>query len=270
MRGILRRGPFIRGLVWLVLGAAPSCALAGAWTQPEGKGLVIISADHSRASERFDEQGRRVPTTDFSKTELRGYIEYGLTDWATLTLQPEWRKKQTGPGMGEDVRGLGRIDGGVRVRLWRDDASVFSVQVAARMPGASDTLAPANGGDTDWEADARVLYGRGFSFLDRHAFADVQLGYRVRFGDPADELRFDLTTGIDVTPSVLALVQSFNSLSLNGAQLPFVETREHKVSASLVYRFDETWSVQVGGVMTVAGSNALAERGAVLGLWRKF
>jgi len=245
-------------------------AHAGAWTQPEGKGVVIVTATHSVADSVFDTSGRSVPGRDFSKTELRAYAEYGLTDRITLVAQPEWRHKKTGEGRGEEVDGLGRIDAGARVRVWQGDGKVFSVQGSLRMPGTSDDLAPANGGDTDWEADGRVLYGRGFAVFGRNAFTDMQLGYRVRFGKPADELRLDLTAGIDLAPKIMALVQSFNSVSVDSAELPFVKTREHKVSASLVYEFRENWSVQVGGLLTLAGGDALEERGAILGLWRDF
>ena len=245
-------------------------AFAGAWTQQEGKGLVIVNSAHSTADQRFDDAGNTIPAKDFQKTEIRVYLEYGLTDWATVIAQPEWRHKETGPARGEEVDGLGRVDAGLRVRLWQNDSSVFSVQASGRMPGASDELAPANGGDTDWEADARILYGRGFPVLGRHAFTDMQLGYRFRFGDPADELRFDLTTGIDITPKILALFQSFNSISVGEAKGPYLPTREHKLSAGLVYRFDEDWSFQIGGILTVGGANVLEERGAVLGIWRSF
>jgi len=251
--------------------AAPlHSAWAGAWTQQQGKGLVIATLAHSVADSGFGDAGQGAPVADFRKTELRAYLEYGVTDWATFVAQPEWRDKKTGSGQGEAVRGLGRIDAGFRLRLWSDDSRVVSVQATGRMPGASDDLAPANGGDTDWEADARVLYGRGFSLFGRHAFTDMQVGYRVRFGAPADELRLDVTAGIDVTPKVLALAQSFNSVSVGSAEAPFLPTREHKVSASLVYRYDDAWSFQIGGLATIAGRNALRERGAILGLWRSF
>ncbi len=245
-------------------------AHSGAWTQSKGKGLVIANIAHSGADRRFDDVGNSVAIRDFRKTEIRVYAEYGLTDWATLIAQPEWRHKETGPDRGEEVSGLGRVDAGMRLRVWKNDTSVFSLQASGRMPGASDRLAPANGGDTDWEADARLLYGRGFPVFGRHAFTDMQLGYRFRFGDPADELRLDLTTGIDVTPKILALFQSFNSVSVGTAKGPFLPTREHKLSAGVVYRFDEAWSLQAGGLLTVGGRNTIEERGIILGLWRSF
>ena len=257
-------------LMCLLFSMTAHDARAGAWTQSQGNGVVILTAAHSMAERAFDASGSNTLPRDFSKTEIRLYAEYGLTDWATLVAQPEWRHKKTGDGQGEEVDGLGRVDAGLRVRLWQGDGKVVSVQASARMPGTSDDLAPANGGDTDWEADARVLYGRGFSLFGRNGFVDTQLGYRVRFGRPADELRLDLTAGLNVTPKALVLAQSFNTVSVGGADLPFLDTREHKVSASVVYKVHDKWSVQVGGLLTVAGSNALEERGAILGIWRDF
>jgi len=244
--------------------------MAGAWTQQQGHGLVIISVDHSRASLGFDDDGQSEPIEGFQKTELRAYLEYGLTNRVTLVAQPEWRQKEIGEGPGDKVNGLGRVDAGARLRLWQNDASVVSVQATARMPGARDTIAPANGGDTDWEGDVRGLYGRGFTLAGRHAFVDMQLGYRVRLGNAADEVRFDLTTGIDITPKVLALLQSFNTLSVGDVDAPFLLANEHKASASIVYRFDENWSFQLGGLITIAGRNALQERGGSVAIWRSF
>ncbi len=261
---------FWKGLFTTFLALAPHDALAGAWTQQEGNGIAIATFAHSKANTRFLEDGSTSRATDFRKTEVRLYLEYGLTDWATIVAQPEWRHKKTGPARGEEVRGLGRIDAGVRVRLWQGETSVFSVQGSARMPGASDRLAPANGGDTEWELDGRLLFGRGFPVFGHHAFTDMQLGYRFRFGDPADELRFDLTSGIDVTPSILALVQSFNSVSVGRATGGFLQSREHKLSPSLVYRFDDQWSAQIGGIATIAGQNIVEERGFFFGIWRSF
>ena len=249
---------------------SPVPASAGAWTQQQGNGIAIATLAYSEADTRFLDDGSTRRATDFRKTEARLYLEYGLTDWATVTAQPEWRRKKTGPTQGENVNGLGRIDAGLRLRVWQGETSVLSIQGSVRMPGTSDDLAPANGGDTEWELDGRLLFGRGFPVFGRNAFTDMQLGYRFRFGDPADELRFDLTSGIDLTPSILALVQSFNSVSVGTATGGFSQTREHKLSASLVYRFGEHWSVQAGGIVTVAGQNIVEEQGFFFGLWRSF
>lgn len=264
-----------RLLKWLITSAlmawvSAESALAGAWTQHKGEGLVIVTLAHSQADQRFDAVGELQDQPEFRKTELRTYLEYGLTDWATLVAQPEWRTKEIGEGPGEQVSGFGRADLGVRVRLWQRESWVGSVQASVRAPGGGDPLAPANGGDTEWELDGRLLLGRGGTVLGRNAFTDMQLGYRHRFGDPADELRLDMTLGVDITPKILAIAQSFNTVSVGVPRGGFLSTREQKLSASIVYRIDEVWSVQAGGIIAPVGSNALNERGGFVSLWRKF
>jgi hypothetical protein len=65
-------------------------------------------------------------------------------------------------------------------------------------------------------------------------------------------------------------VQSFNVLSVGSAQGVFTDTRYHKVHLGAVYDITPTWSVQFGGVFTVAGEGASLERAVVGGLWRRF
>ena len=44
--------------------------------------------------------------------------------------------------------------------------------------------------------DLRVLYGHSFLLEGYSAYIDAQLGYRVRFDDPPNEVRFDFTFGV--------------------------------------------------------------------------
>ena len=240
---------------------------AGAWTLPKGEGQAIVTLAYSFATDAFDENGQSVAVEPFEKFELRGFIEYGLTDWATIVVQPELRFK--GQGV-EESDGLGRFDFGLRTRLWSDDYAVASIEGNVSAPGQTDELVPLNGGDTDWELELRGLYGRGFDLWERHGFLDLQLGYRHRFSDPADEVIADLTLGLDVTERSLAVVQSFNRVSVGSAQFPFEDTREHKIAVSTVYRINDRWSAQAGSAVTAFGKNVLREQGFFIALWSKF
>ena len=236
---------------------------------PEGEGQAIVTLAYSFANDAFDDNGDAVRVDTFTKFELRGYAEYGLTDWATLVFQPQFRLKKQG---GDQSDGFGRFDLGLRTRVWKNDYAVASLEGRVSAPGQSrdPSIVPLNGGDTDWELEARALYGRGFRLWSRNGFADAQLGYRHRFSDPADEVLFDLTLGLDVTERTLAILQSFNRLSVGSATLPFSESQDHKIAFSTVYRVSEHWSVQAGTQITVAGRNVLREQGAFLSVWRGF
>lgn len=243
-----------------------SPALAGAWTLPAGDAQVIVTTAYSFSAAAFDSDGEKVAVEKFEKFELQAFGEYGVTDWATVVVQPQFRSKEQG---GTKTTGLGRVDFGLRTRFWHDDYSVASVEGGISAPGQSDELAPLNGGDTDWEMEARLLYGRGFTLGWRHGFFDAQTGYRYRFSDPADEVVVDLTVGLDVTDRSFAMLQSFNRLSVGSAKGVFEETQEHKLAFSSVYRLNDRWSFQAGSQVTAYGRNVLAESGFFVALWSK-
>lgn len=242
-------------------------AVAGAWTLPKGDAQAIVTTGYTYSIDEFDGSGRLVARQALEKYEVRAFAEYGVTDWATAFVQPEWRRKTRGD---DSVEGLGRVDLGLRTRIWREGPNVAAVQGTVRVPGAGDALAPLNGGDTEWEVDARALYGRSFTLLDKPGFLDAQLGYRHRLGDPPDEVRLDVTAGWEVRDRTLAMVQSFNTLSMGDADQPFADSQEHKIAVSTVYRIDDRWSVQIGGTATAYGTNVLREQGIFAGLWAKF
>ncbi|MEF2553310.1 hypothetical protein VQ042_18420 [Aurantimonas sp. A2-1-M11] len=144
------------------------------------------------------------------------------------------------------------------------------MQIVARIPGTYDDQDPAAIGHTDGELDMRMLYGRAFGLGSWSSVLDVQLGYRARFGDPPSEFKADVTFGTRPVPDILLLAQSFNSIGDGSEAAIFVSGREHKVQLSGVWDVNESWSVQMGGIATVAGANALRERGIVAAIWRRF
>jgi hypothetical protein len=217
----------------------------------------------------FDDQGRLVPQTSYRKFDLPTLIEYGATDGLTLVLSPSLLGVAVGTERPAEYRGLGYTDVGGRLRVWSTDAHVVSVQATARLPGARRAENPAEWGWTDPETDIRALWGYGFSLYSMPAFLDAQAGYRVRAGGPADEMRIDLTLGVRPAPRWLVLVQSFNTLSVRTPRGLHEPTRSHKVAVSLAYTLG-AWTVEVGALATVAGQNALQERGLTTGLWYRF
>jgi hypothetical protein len=62
------------------------------------------------------------------------------------------------------------------------------------------------------------------------------------------------------------MAQSFNTFSVGHT----ADHREHKAEVSVVYDLTQSLSVQLGGIATVAGENALRERGVVTALWVRF
>jgi hypothetical protein len=261
---------FAAGLGCSAAALLPTHILAGAWTLPEDQGQAIATTTFTRSTRVFDENGNAVPTPTFDKLESSLFFEYGIRDWLTLILETEFLSYDIAPPIDAHTSGPGYTDVGGRVRLWSNTDSVFSAQAVARLPGRHDETNPAEVGNTDPELDLRVLYGHSFSLRGLDSYIDAQLGYRVRFDDPPNEVRFDFTFGVRPLERLMLLAQSFNTISDGSAQGIFDDSHEHKIELSAVWSLDDAWSVQLGAIATVAGEDALRERGVVAALWRRF
>jgi protein XagA len=249
------------------LGGA-GAAQAAAWTQKDGGGQIIFTGVYSHSAKGFDVGGNKVNIVDYNKTEGYLLLEYGVTDDLTLILSPSVR--HVGIDGGDDVTGFGYTELGGRYRVTEGNGWVFSVQGTARIPGKKQRDSQAQVGQTDEEYDVRALLGHSFKIGEADAFIDLQGGYRVRAGDPPSEYRADVTFGVRPTPKVLLLAQSFNVFSDGRGQGIFPSYRYHNAYVSGVYDIDPRWSVQLGGLATLGGKNALRERGLIAGLWYRF
>jgi hypothetical protein len=243
---------------------------AGAWVLKKGKGQAIANVLYTKSTHGFDAKGHPVPIPHYNKMEAGILVEYGITEWLTGMIQPGARVAWIGDPVAESTAGPGYQEIGARARLWSDKNSVVSVQALGRMPGAHDSHNAAEVGNTDPELDLRALGGRSFDIGTWKAFVDGQLAYRIRYEEPPSEYRVDLTFGFRPDPALLFMIQSFNTIADGSAKEPFFNQREHKVQLSAVWDFHPQWSVQFGGIGTVAGANALRERGIVAGLWRRW
>lgn len=248
----------------------PAEARAGAWLQPEGQGQIIFNPSLMVAAQRFDRRGKSLRSDRFIKTESMTLIEYGFRE--NLTLMLTTRQRGEIPTLdGEPQRVTTSTLGfGARIPLWRQERIVVSAQLSGEsglersFPGLPRRFGPRH------EGDARLLAGLGFDLMGYAGFIEAQAGYRWRSGRHADEARVDLTLGVRPLPQLLVLLQSFNTLGLRRTQGDEGRVRQHKLQASAVLDLTERWSMQAGVFGSVAGRNALKERGVLMGVWRKF
>lgn len=243
-------------------------AHASAWPQPEGRGQVIVTGILSRSDQGFDANGDTVDISDYDKNEVYALVEYGISDDLTLMAIPSFSEVDVENG--SRTSGLGYTELGARYRLASSGQAVFSFQGSIRIPGRKrrDGIAQADAVGT--EVDLRGLAGTSFKVGGKEAFTDAQAGYRIRNGGPPNEFHIDLTFGVRPARKLLVLIQSFNVISDGSGHAPFSKYRYSNLSGSLVYDVTPKWSIQAGVIGTLAGSNALRERGVVVGLWRRF
>lgn len=257
-------------------------ALGGAWTFEENTGQLILNALYYRADDTFTKGGhRRAFANDgaFTKWELNPYLEYGLRNDLTLVFDTFLRHVEFSDRFGSDRNfGLADPELGLRYRLSAPEAkTVWSVQALMKFPVDTSGGTPPLGND-QVDAELRLLVGRDFSLGSRRAFWNVEVAYRFRDEEPADEVRLDATLGYYLTSDWLILGQFFGIRGLrNGSPIstagnPTVETDYdlYKGQFSVVYEVAPPVRLQVGYTRDLAGRNTGAGHGALFALWFRF
>lgn len=252
-----------------VLAVACSSAYAGAWTFPTGDGQVILTMSYTLGPKGYDANGKTVDRASYDKGTLELLMEYGINDKTTVYTKPQLRHVTIDDG--DHATSLGYAEVGVRQQIWSAGDWVVSGQGSFFFPGQTDAgNNSALVGSTEFEADARILVGRGLEVLEGNGFFNAEFAYRGRSGAPPSEYRLDLSVGFEVTPRAMLVGQSFNTVSDGAGDDGFDRYRYHNVWLSTVWSLKpDTW-LQAGAIFTVAGENALRERGGLLALWRRF
>lgn len=259
-------------LLTLMLLAVPAPLLAGAWTQEEGHGQVILQSSAAYSATEFGPSYDLYASRPYDKVEVTLVFEYAATDWLTLIAAPQFLYVSFGEPSPSSYTGPGYQDVGARMRLWRDEASVVSAQVVGRFPGTGNSQSAAAVGYEDPELDLRLLYGLSFTMFGKAAFLDVQLAQRMRFGPPPDELHLDVTLGWRVAERWQLLAQSFNVISEGAGTGPyFGDSYEYyKLQFGAAYDLSSAVTVQMSVVSTVFARNAPQENGVVLAAYYRF
>jgi len=252
------------------LGALPVSARAGAWTQDPGHAQVIVDSTVSRATTFFDNTGAKGGPIIFEKMLTSLYAEYGLRNGLTLILAPEYVRAQSDTSNGGFLNATDwSFEGGLRARLLHS-FGVLSVQATARSAGAFDMSVSANSRTKGRELELRLLYGTNFKLFGLDGFADAEVAHRWIAGPRPDETPIDLTLGLNLTPRLKLLAQSFNIVASGDAKPPYTYYRTHKLEVSVVLRMRHRMSIQLGGFFSPAGQNALMEEGLVASTWVTF
>lgn len=239
----------------LAMTTAP--AQAGAWTKPRGETLIITT----QSVHYLD---RAPGDISQSKQESAVYIEHGWRDHVTLVGRAALQAIDRS-GI-EPWRGVGGVEAGVRLRLYRKGPWAASVQsiVSAQTGGENRNNAALGEGGGD--LDLRLMAGRSFG---RSTFVDVQTGWRRRAGGEADELRLDMTAGTHVWRGARVMGQSFSVWSTGGPP-GFDGYAAHRLQGSAIWPLTSHSRMQVGVMRTASARNTGIERSAFVAVWRTF
>jgi hypothetical protein len=246
---------------------SPTPAEAGAWTLPQGQGLMIDTL-YGWTGEGAPWGGNK--GVDQTRFDAQAYAEYGLTaDW-TIFGQTAFEHYALGAPTPNVYNGLDYSEVGLRRRLWSTGQWVFSAEATFFIPGATNPKAPAQAGDTGVAGEGRLLAGTNFSVGPWPGFVDGEFSYRLRTDGPPNEWHADLAIGLKPAPGVILMVQEFGTISTVTTNPNFPAWRQSVVEASLVVPLWDRWSVQLGWFTSVVTVKTNTQRGVALSVWRTF
>lgn len=241
---------------------APASALASAWTRADGDLFLLSRVDYFRANDMG---------TQFRRLDSTLYVEYGVFDGVAVggkaAYGSSWLVGEIATNVGT---GFSELEGFAQARLHSGRNDTLSVRLAAGSANRLSTGARPGLASDGLDLDGRLLYGRTLTEGPVKLFAAFEAGYRRRFGTAADELRADGLIGLEVGDRWLALVESFNTVSMSNEDPGGAEFDIYKVQPSIVWRFSRRLALQAGATFEVAGRNVATGRTLSLGLWTEF
>lgn len=249
-------------------------AWAGAWTQPQGKGQLILNNWYYQADERFTNTGSDVSQPTYRKYELNPYMEYGIADGITLgtnlSLQRTSQSSNTNWGIGDS-------EFFARFRLLQQHGWAVAAEPMVKLPSphASRDEVPVIGGDAS-DVGMTLSAGYGFEAYGKQHFITADAGYRHRFGTPEDQMRYSLTAGFSLAPKWQLMPQVFVTQRTNSpAVATFTQSTGDdynlvKLQLSAVYHYNDEWALQAGTFSHVDGKNSGAGEGVLFAIWKNF
>ncbi len=241
----------------LLAGAFTNCH-AGAWTLPEGKIYDKASLNYYSANPAF---------TD---TNLGNYLEYGLTDNLSLVnsiyfkrIKNDYYTPATGVTTTSTTSGIADIEIGLKHKLAEGNYGVLSHQALLKLPGLYDKNCGLPLGNGQFDAEYRVLYGLSLWRLFP-GYANLEAGYRYRAEAPADEFRYLVEIGADITSRFYARVKLDAIVSMNNADKVADQSGNpttifqydlQKLDTALGYKLTDTWGLELGYTPTLYAKN---------------
>ncbi|HRP07719.1 MAG TPA: hypothetical protein PLL69_04460 [Gemmatimonadales bacterium] len=250
----------------LMLGVlvAPVSSARAQWTVQPGGWFMSHGFNTGRFPDRFSgvEGATR---NELSKVDWGMYFIYGLIDGVSVGFGQGYARLEQ--QLGDQTltsTGFGSTGIFVMKRIAQGKAGILSIQPRVDLPLLFDTEQRPALGPVEPDAEVRLLYGNGFGIAGTRGFLSASAGFApIRLGN--DEIRYDLTVGIDAHLRLLVMGQAFNVAALaEGGGIAYSAT---KLGASAVFRVSKAVGIQGGYYAGVSGKNTARERTISVGIW---
>ncbi|MEM7268692.1 MAG: hypothetical protein AAF401_05510 [Pseudomonadota bacterium] len=246
----------VRAVSSLLIALVVHQAQAGAWTRTEGDAFVSQSVRYFSTALTGD-------GAPFSRLSSQTYVEYGVTDQTTVGGEADAGRRADGT-QDSLLRGF------LRVRLWRGENGVVSIEGGGAYPALSALSGDTAIADVTPEARIGLAYGRGIALRDWGGWAEAGLTARHRFGPPADEVKLDLTLGIRPTDDWVAIGQVFATMGLRNEGVGGSNFDAIKLSLAIGRRLDDRRTLLFFAAQDLWGRNL--NKGGEIGvtIWNEF
>ncbi len=255
--------------VLLTMVPVASC-FAGAWTMPEGKLYSKFSLNYYSAEEDFDEDGDRVDFDqhgDFYDVNASVYLEYGLTERLTLVTNLSYKYLEyENDAMTSESFGIGDIDVAAKYLLYQRPGSAVSIQGLLKVPESYDETDDVPLGNGQYDVEFRLLYGQSL-YPVIPCYFNLEAGYRFRQEEPADEFRYLVEMGIDVTSKaygrvkldgILGMGNEGRNYDASGNPTTTEDYNLGKLDLCLGYKLSATYGVELAYTPALYGENTAA------------
>lgn len=256
-------------IFWAILFfSLPTLLYAGAWVQPAGEGLNILTVRRYLSDQYWTPAGRLVSSPTYAKNEIDEYFEYGVTNRLTLALYFSALKSHTSAmgtqGGVNDTKLLGRY------LLWKNDSSVFSIQLGANKLGraAAFNIPPQN---SSFNSEESLLIGTSGVLAKNttnYWFADASFGLIQRYS-AGNQLQINLEAGAKFKDDKLWLMlQNYNTFNTDHINYPQgVGYNIMTLAPSILYWPYKRVGLQAGVAQDIYGQNVGKGRAFFLATW---
>ncbi len=251
-------------LILCALLGAPSTGLGAQWTVKPGGWFMSHGFNVGRFPDRFSgvEGATR---NELDKVDWGMYFIYGLVDGLSVGLGQGYSRLEQ--KLGDETltaTGFGATGFFVMKRIAQGKAGILSIQPRVDVPLLFDTDKRPALGPVEPDAEVRLLYGNGFGVAGTRGFLSASAGIStIRAGN--DEIRYDLTVGVDAGSRLLLMGQAFNVAALaEGGGIAYSAT---KLGGSAMFRVSKSVGILGGYYAGVSGKNTARERTVSLSIW---
>ncbi|MEM9015345.1 MAG: hypothetical protein AAGB02_09620 [Pseudomonadota bacterium] len=252
--------------IFLLISFAASAgnASASAWGRNSGDVLIITkSAYFSAPMERVDGRDDR-----FRRLDGETYIEVGVAPRVTVGGKVVYGASWTDTDGA--ASGFSEIQAFSQYRFIHTEKSAAAFRFAGVRPSQfTGGVRPSLQSD-GFDVEGAVLYGRTLRSAKPKLFLATEAGFRKRLSDSADQVRSQITIGVEPNRRFLFLLDARAETSLRNAENLGADYDVVKINPSVVWRIKPRWRVQFGFEEEFAGRNLALGRTFSVGLWSEF